>query len=369
MALLQGVFAQIMLFVGFLYLRNKSELNEPLNSNRICSTPFFECTYLRFRTVLILAIGLVVIGCSEKKEPEFLLQASHLVSENHTWYQAFEYFAQILEERSDGRIVVRNYHSEQLAKEIEAIRLIQAGVIDMTTTGSMLNNWIDIVAFCELPFLLRDSTDMKNLIEGPIGRRMENEMRDKTGIRPIGYFQRGPRHLTSNRPLSHPDDLKGLIVRVPNVPSFVTAWEALGAKPTPMAFSEVFTSLQQGAIEAQENPFAMIKASGFYEVQEYINLTGHVISWTYPVIGEKQFQAFPEDLKEIFLEAAEDMQAYEHQLFINNEKRVQDELKAAGMKFVDVDQKAYGDKCREAIYQSLSPEMQLVYNEIIASRK
>ena len=321
------------------------------------------------RCILILIISTINLQCTQEKEPEFLLHASHLVSESHTWYQAFEYFAEILEERSNGRIVVKNYHSEQLAKEIEAIRLIQAEVIDMTTTGSMLNNWIEIVAFCELPFLLRDSMDMKNLINGPIGKQMEREMKEKTGIRPIGYFQRGPRHLTSNRPIRHPDDLNGLIVRVPNVPSFVTAWQALGAKPTPMAFSEVFTSLQQGAIEAQENPFAMIKASGFYEVQDFVNLTAHVISWTYPVIGEKQYQAFPEDLKKIFDEAAVDMQHYEHQLFIKNERKVQDELKTLGMEFIEVDKEAFGHKCRQKIYGSLSPGMQKIYQEILAARE
>ncbi len=322
-----------------------------------------------FTKVLLVLTATLFIHCSPEKEPEFLLHASHLVSEDHTWYKSFEYFAEILEERSNGRIIVKNYHSEQLAKEIEAIRLIQAGVIDMTTTGSMLNNWIDIVAFCELPFLLRDSVDMKKLISGPLGKRMEEEMRNKTGIRPIGYFQRGPRHLTSNRPIKHPDDLKGLIVRVPNVPSFVTAWEALGAKPTPMAFSEVFTSLQQGTIEAQENPFAMIKASGFSEVQDYINLTAHVISWTYPVIGEKQYQAFPDDLKQIFDEAAADMQHYEHQLFVENEQKVQDELKAKGMEFIEVDKDAFGDKCRKAIFESLSPDMKLIYEDILATRE
>jgi len=322
-----------------------------------------------FTHILTLIIATFFIQCSQEKEPEFLLHASHLVSENHTWYKSFEYFAEIIEERSNGRIVVKNYHSEQLAKEIEAIRLIQAGVIDMTITGSTLNNWIEVIAFCELPFLLRDSVDMKNLINGPLGKRMEQEMKDKTGLRPIGYFQRGPRHLTSNRPIKHPDELKGLIVRVPNVPSFVTTWEALGAKPTPMAFSEVFTSLQQGTIEAQENPFAMIKASGFSEVQDYINLTAHVISWTYPVIGEKQYQALPQDLKQIFDEAALDMQHYEHQLFVENEQKVQDELKAKGMEFIEVDKAAFGDKCRKAIFESLSPEMQEIYNEILVARE
>lgn len=323
---------------------------------------------LRFYSVLIIALTLLT-QCSNKSEPEFLLRASHLVNENHAWYKAFEYFAEILEERSNGRIKVENYHSEQLAKEIEAIRLIQAGVIDMTTTGSMLSNWIDIVVFSEMPFLLRDSIDMHALVNGPIGQRMTREMREKTGIRPIGIFQRGPRHLTSNRPIRHPDDLKGLIIRVPNVPSFVTAWEALGAKPTPMAFSEVFTSLQQGTIEAQENPFAMINNAGFAEVQKYLNLTAHVVSWTYPVIGEKQYQAFPDDLKAIFDQAARDMVHFEHQMFLSNEKSVQAELKKKGMEFVEVDKEAFAEKCRETIYNSLSPEMQKIYQQVEEMKK
>jgi tripartite ATP-independent transporter DctP family solute receptor len=340
-----------------------------LGNRRIFIRSFRHLVHSIFFYISIGVLLLTTVQCSGEEEPEFLLHASHLVSEDHTWYKAFEYFAEILEERSKGRIVVKNYHSEQLAKEIEAIRLIQAGVIDMTTTGSMLNNWIEIIAFSELPFLYRDSVDMKNLINGPIGKRMALEMREKTGLRPIGYFQRGPRHLTSNRPIKHPDDLKGLIVRVPSVPSFVTTWQALGAKPTPMAFSEVFTSLQQGTIEAQENPFAMIKAAGFSEVQDFINLTEHVVSWTYPVIGEKQFMEFPDDLKEIFLEAADDMQRYEHQLFIENERNVQDELKSKGMKFIEVDKEAFADKSRQAIFESLSPDMQKIYNEILADRK
>jgi len=310
----------------------------------------------------------MLVQCSSKKEPEFLLRSSHLVNDQHTWFKAFEYFSEILEERSDGRIILENYSSEQIAKEIEAIRMIQTEVIDMTVTGSILNNWIDVMAFCELPFLLRDSVDMKNLINGPIGKRMEYEMLNTTGLRTLGYFQRGPRHLTANRPIKHPDDLKGLIVRVPNVPSFVTAWSALGAKPTPMAFSEVFTSLQQGTIEAQENPYALIKAAGFSEVQKYLNVTSHVVSWTYPVIGEKQFQKFPEDLKKIFLECAADMQIYEHELFIENEKKVQQELKSKGMTFVIVDKDAFNEKCKDAIYNSLSPEMQEVYHQILAHR-
>jgi TRAP-type C4-dicarboxylate transport system substrate-binding protein len=136
-----------------------------------------------------------------------------------------------------------------------------------------------------------------------------------------------------------------------------------------MAFSEVFTSLQQGTIEAQENPFPLIKSAGFSEVQKYINLTGHVMSWVYPVIGEKQFQRFPDDLKAIFLEAAKDMQQYEHQLFLEGEQKVQQDLKQQGMEFIEVDKAEFSEQCREAIYNSLSPEMQKVYQQILASKK
>jgi len=321
---------------------------------------------IAFVTYSILGLMcLILTNCQPKKEePEFIFRTALLVNEEHTWYKAFIYFGQIVEERSEGRIQVETYPSEQLAKEIEAIRLIQAEVIDMTTTGSTLTNWFEVATFCELPYLMKDSTDMNLYIKSETGRMMETEMIEKAGLRALGHFERGPRHLTSNRPIRHPDDLKGMIIRVPNVPSFVTTWSALGAKPTPMAFSEVFTSLQQGTIHAQENPFAMINNAGFAEVQKYVNLTGHVMSWVYPVIGEKQFQKLPKDLQELVIQAGKDMQQYEHDMFLKNEQIVVDALKAKGMEFIEVDTEAFAKKCEAAIYQSLSPEMQKIYKEL-----
>ena len=251
-----------------------------------------------------------------------------------------------------------------MAKELEAIRLIKTGVIDMTISAGSLTNFAEILTFSDMPFLLKDTLAMHKLINSAIGKRIEREMIEKIGLRPLGYFQRGERHLTSNRPIKHPDDLQELIIRVPNAPSYVVAWKALGAKPTPMAFSEVFSSLQQGTIEAQENPFAMIKNAGFSEVQKYLNLTGHLITWGYPLVGEKQFQSLPKDLKTIFLQAAKEMQAYEHRLFLSNESKVQKQLKDEGMIFVEVDKTAFMENGEQAVYESLSPEMQEVYKSI-----
>ena len=324
----------------------------------------YSC-FVLCRILAALLLLVVFMGCKPKQDqPEFLFRTAIIVKEDHTWYKAFEYFKEILEKRSDGRIMVELYPSEQLAKEIEAIRLIQAEVIDITTTGSTLTNWFEVATFCELPYLMKDSTDMNLYINGRIGKLMETEMIEKAGVRALCHFERGPRHLTSNRPIRHPDDLKGMILRVPNVPSFVATWSALGAKPTPMAFSEVFTSLQQGTIEGQENPFAMINNGGFAEVQKYVNLTGHVVSWVYAIIGEKQFQKLPPDLQKMVVQAGKEMQKYEHDLFLENEKHVKQELMDKGMELIEVDTEAFAMKCEQAIYESLSPEMKKIYKEL-----
>lgn len=322
-------------------------------------------------SILFIIICFSITACSseEKSNPEHVFRASLLVNENHFWYKSFEYFGQILNERSEGRIVLELYHSEQLAKEIEAIRLIRAGVIDMTSTSSLLSNWIDIAAFCEMPFLLNDTDEMVKLVKSPIGKKIEKEIKEEMGLRVIGYLQAGARHLTSNRPIGHPKDLDGLILRVPNIPSFVTAWEACGAKPTPMAFSEVFTALQQGTINAQENPLALIYSQGFAEVQSYINLTSHVVSWTYPVIGEQQYQRLSPDLKRIFDECAKDMQTYADKIFLEEQKVIQQKLEEKGIQFIDVDKEAFAEKSRPAIYNSLSTEMQKTYSDIIEMKK
>lgn len=314
----------------------------------------------------LLACLLTLGACQSTDQPEVLLRASLLVNEQHSWYKSFAYFAEQLAERSDGRMRLEVYHSEQLAKEVEAVRLIRAGVIDMTSTSSVLSNWVEIAALCEMPFLLKDTTEMLRLVQSAIGERIAREIREQVGLRVIGYLQAGARHLTSNRPIRHPDDLNGLILRVPNIPSFVTAWQACGAKPTPMAFSEVFTALQQGTVEAQENPLALIRAQGFAEVQDYINLTAHVISWTYPVIGEQQYQALPEDLRDIFDACARDMQVYANRIFREEQDRVRQELEATGVTFVEVDKEAFAQKSQQAIYNNLSPAMQEVYDEILA---
>ena len=309
---------------------------------------------------------LLLVSCKSSSEQTYIFNLGHLANEDHTWHKATIYLDSILNIRTNGRMRVNVYPSEQLGKEVEIIRGINAGIADMTITAGTLQKWSPIAAFTDMPFLLRDTLHLQKMVNGEIGQRIEQTILEETGLRVLCYFQRGPRYLTSNRPIQHPDDLRSMIIRIPNVPSYVVAWQALGAKPTPMAFSEVFTSLQQGTVEAQENPMAMISSANFSEVQEYLNLTAHVISWIYVVIGEKQFQSLPDDLKEILLNSAKEMQQYEHNLFLQKEKLFRMELESDGMKFNEVDKAAFQKIGSDAIYQSLDEEMKDLYQQIIA---
>jgi len=317
-------------------------------------------------TIFTLSQGWLVQCVNKNPVQIFTFRAGHVANSDHTWHKALEYLREILYERSKGKIIIEIYPNEQLGKEIELIRSIKTGIADMTITAGTLQNWTDIVAFSDMPFIFRDTTHMQKLAEGPLGKKMEERILEETGLRILAYFQRGPRHLTSNRPIKTPSDLNGLIVRIPNVPSYTIAWNALGANPTPMALSEVFTSLQQGTIEGQENPLAMISSTNLFEVQDYVNLTAHLLSWAYVVIGDKQFRKMPLSLQEIFLEAAKDMQHYEHQLFLQNEVTLRQELENKGMTFIEVDKNVFREKGSPAVYQSLSPEMKELYDQIEA---
>lgn len=312
---------------------------------------------------IIILFFIWFTGCSSHHDgkTEFVLLAGHQANESDIWHQSLVYFSDRVNEMTDGRVEVRVYPNEQLGKERELIRSIKLGVVDITTTGETMQNWAKLTAFCAIPYLIRDSEHLKKVAGGEIGKLIEQNMIDEIGLRPIAYFERGARHLTSNRPIKTPEDLNGIILRVPNVPVFVKVWEALGAKPTPMTFSEVFTALQQGTVEAQENPYSFIYTSGFYEVQDYINLTRHVIGWVYVVIGEDKFQSLPKDIQDILIEAGQEMQDYHQSLFHEEEMELERILKEKGMTFVEADTDQFRKRSRKAVLDYLDEEQKSVY--------
>ncbi|MCC7281730.1 MAG: TRAP transporter substrate-binding protein [Acetobacteraceae bacterium] len=294
------------------------------------------------------------------------LKLGHLANEQNVWHRACLKLAEEARALSQGRIDVQVFPNETLGREMDVINGMQLGTADMTITGESLQNWAPLASLLAVPYAVTSLAQMDKVAGGQIGKAIEAEIVARARVRPLGYFARGPRDLTANRAIRSPDELNGLRLRVPNVPLFVSVWSALGARPTPMAFGEVFTSLQNGTIDAQENPLALIRSANFNEVQRFLNRTEHVRSWIYIAISERRWQGLSAADRELVAEATRRAQAYERTLFLEDETSLEAELKAKGMTFVDSDQQAFAAKARPASIAGVRAEAKPLLEQILA---
>lgn len=311
-------------------------------------------------TVVALAAGAV-------SAQEMTLKLGHLANEENPWHLASVKFGEELSALTNGRIAVEVFPNESLGKEIDLINGMQLGTADMTITGESLQNWAPMAALLAVPYAFKTIEDMDAFASGETGDAIKRQIIEKVQIRPIAYFARGARDLTSNRPIKSPADLNGLKMRVPNVPLFVDVWKALGANPGPMAFSEVFTSLQNGTIEAQENPLALIRSASFYEVQSHVNLTDHVRSWIYLTIAESTWNKLSAADQAAVTEAAARAQAYERELFNASLAADRAFLEGKGMTFVDVDAAAFQAAAKDAVLANVNDEIKPIVEGLFAN--
>ncbi len=314
---------------------------------------------------LMLAVFSMAVNFASAKDPEFVLKFGHLANEENPWHKSALEFAQIVKKKTGGAVEVQVFPNSQLGKEMDLIRGMQMGTADFTITGESMQNWAPLAALLAAPYAVRDLDHLKKIINSKANEKIAQQIIDKVKVRPVATFGRGPRNLTSNRPITKPSDLNGMILRVPNVPLFVSFWEAAGAKPTPMAFSEVFTSLQQGTIEGQENPLALIKSASFYEVQKYVNLTEHVTGWIYVAMSERKFQKLPKEYQDAILEAGKIVSEHAMDNLVKEEEEYKQFLEAKGMKFVEVDKAEFQKIAAKAVKENFSPEQYALYEEIV----
>jgi TRAP-type transport system periplasmic protein len=295
------------------------------------------------------------------------LKLGHLANEQNVWHKAALKLAEEAKALSNGRLAIQVFPNDSLGREMDIINGMQLGTQDMLITGESLQNWAPNAALLAVPYAMTSLEQMDRVAGGAIGQKIAAEVVERARVRPLCYFARGPRNLTSNRAIRVSGDLNGLRLRVPNVPLFVAVWSALGARPTPMAFGEVFTSLQNGTIDGQENPLSLIKSANFNEVQKFVNKTEHVRSWIYVAISERRFQSLSADDRNALTEAAKRAQAFERTLFLEDEKSLEAELKAKGMTFVDSDQKEFAAKAKDAAINGIRPEAKALLQELLAA--
>ena len=316
--------------------------------------------------VLMAAALVANLTATPVTAADITLKLGHLANEDNPWHKASLRFGEELSALTDGRIEVEVFPNEFLGKEIDLINGMQLGTVDMTITGESLQNWAPMAILLGIPYAYTSLENMDEVASGEIGEQIKAQIIEKAQIRPIAYFARGPRDLTSNRPITTPDELDGLKMRVPNVPLFVDVWAALGAQPTPMAFSEVFTSLQNGTIDAQENPLALIRSASFNEVQSHVNMTEHVRSWIYLTIAESTWNKLSAEDQAAVMEAAARAQAYERGLFEESLAADRAWLEENGMTFVEVDGAAFAAKAKDAVLANVSDEVRPIVEGLFA---
>jgi tripartite ATP-independent transporter DctP family solute receptor len=199
----------------------------------------------------------------------------------------------------------------------------------------------DIFGVFEMPYLVKSREHMKKIEKELFWSKIEPDA-EKKGIKVLAVWENGFRHITNNKhPIVTPADLKGIKLRVPEGKWRVKMFQAYGANPSPMKFSEVFTALQTGVMDGQENPFAQIASAKFYEVQKYLSLTGHVYTPSYLVVGTKKWAGYPADVRKVLDETAKDTQAYVYGKAAGDDEDLLVKMKAAGIKVNDANKDAF----------------------------
>ena len=258
------------------------------------------------------------------------------VAQNSHYGVAIDTFAKEVEARTNGRYKIQTFYAGALGAERESVEGVQLGTLDLTMTSTgPLPNFVPEVAILDIPFLFRDYAHARAVLDGPIGQEMLQKFPPK-GMVALAWGENGFRHMTnSKRPVNVPDDLKGLKMRTMENPIHIQAYKQFGILPTPMAFTEVFTALQQGTVDGQENPLSVITAAKLDQVQKNLSLTGHVYSPAVILMNKAQWDKLSAADKTAFLDAAKEAVKANRARIDDDERKAVADLRAKGMNVVE----------------------------------
>ena len=260
--------------------------------------------------VLILAVMMVTAlftGCKSEQKPaeKKIIKVSIGLNEQHPEYLALQEFKKEVEAKTNGRYEVQVYANAQLGDDVKATESVRMGTLEMSGPSSSPLSGIspELMVF-DLPFLFPSTEIAYKVLDGPVGQRLLDSLSAK-GLKGLAYYENGFRHVTNSvRAIKTPADTKGLKIRTMENPIHLATWKALGASPTPMPFSEVFTAMQQHTIDGQENPVPTNYLQKFHEVQKHMTLSGHVYTPHLILMSQKVWDTMSKEDQKIFQDAA-----------------------------------------------------------------
>ena len=284
-----------------------------------------------------LVIGLsLAVGFMASAAAQTTMRISISVAQNSHQGVAIDTFAKEVEKRTAGRYKVQTFYSGSLGGERESIEAVQLGTQALAFSSSgPVPNFVPETKILDIPFLFRDKAHARAVLDGPIGQELLAKF-DAKGFKALAWGENGMRHMTnSKRSINGPEDVKGLKMRTMENPVHVAAYKGLGIVTTPMAFPEVFTALQQGTVDGQENPLSVIMASKFDQVQKYLTLTGHVYSPGIFLMNKEAFDKLSAADKQAFVDAAKEGVKANRARVDEDEAKGVTELRSKGMTVVE----------------------------------
>ena len=258
------------------------------------------------KKILAAFVFIAVMASAAFADAEYTIKVGYIGSESHPTMQAMKTFGDNVAKGSEGKIKVELYPNAQLGGDRELCEGVQMGTIQMAIPStSALAGFDKRIQVLDLPYLFTTREAAFEAVDGELGMKL-NELLAKKGFYVLGYLENGFRHVTnSKQPITKPEDLKGLKIRTMENPMHLAFFKELGANPTPMSWGELYTALQQGTVDAQENPYAMIDDGKFYEVQKYVSETGHVFSYEILIANKKFMEKLPDDLRALVIDEAQ----------------------------------------------------------------
>lgn len=285
------------------------------------------------------------------------LQVGITLAEDSHYYKGLEQFADLVSEKSNGELEVEIFANGSLGGERDMVESLQVGTLDMvlSSTGP-LGSFVPEINVVDLPFLFETREHAYTVLDGEIGQDLLTKLGDKS-IKGLAWWENGFRHVTNSKnPIETPEDLEGLKIRTMENNVHMDSFSAMGASPTPMSFTELFTALQQKVVDGQENPVPIISTSRFYEVQQYLTLTGHFYSPAALLISDKVFNELTEAQQNALLEAAAEGADLQRQLVAEMEQEMIDGLKADGMEIIENVDKAAFQAATQEVYNKYSDQ-------------
>ena len=306
------------------------------------------------RTLIVMVLILTVTlftGISDAANDAKILRLGLIAAEGHPVTKASKKFGELVKERTNGAIEIQVFPGGTLGGEVELQDMVSNGTVEMTSIGTGIPASINPqFKLLQMPYLWDSQDQMIAFANSPLQDEMNAQYTKKSGIKVLASnWDQGIRHTLTKKPIKTLDDFKGVKIRVPQLPEWVEMWKLAGTNPTQLPFPEVYTSLQQGVVDAMECPLYWIFSGSFYEQAKHLILTGHIMYYNQLMINENKFNELSAEHQKILLDAAKEAGEYETELTRAIDTDLRAKMEAKGVTFMEIDRAQMAQKVRPVL--------------------